>query len=106
MSRIYASNDPLHDLWEISNDMAELLDANQISSVEIADNRMFANSSHIGVIGIEIDGDWKHDHLRADYLIKENFPVIKTDKVITEDTEYDWYPAIHYYYVDIRDYLE
>lgn len=47
-------------------------------------------------IAIEIDGDWKHDHLRADYLMEQNGFVLLS-KWVTEDTGSDWYKGIHLY---------
>lgn len=46
---------------------------------------------------VEISGDWKHDHARADWLIEDKLGGTLLRKDITEDTGCDWYPAIHYY---------
>ena len=45
---------------------------------------------------IEIEGDWKHDHAYADYIMEQNGFKRISEQVI-EDTESDWYTAIHYY---------
>lgn len=102
--RIYANEDAqnrLHQLWELANDMVDLLNDNGISSADLV-NYEFYNNLPVGMVSIEIDGDWKHDHLYADELMEENFSVFKVDKAITEDTGSDWYPAIHTYYVSAR----
>lgn len=44
---------------------------------------------------IEIDGDWKHEHLRLDWLIKENFEVLFNNSTVLDDTGCDWYNAVH-----------
>ena len=52
------------------------------------------------MIAIEISwGDWKHEHLRLDWIMKENFDNIQSiHKVTTEEDGSDCYSAIHYYY--------
>lgn len=49
------------------------------------------------VVAVEINnGDWKHDHARADYILKEcGFTLMKTE--VTEEDGSDCYSAIHYY---------
>ena len=55
---------------------------------------------------IEIEiiwGDWKHSHLRCDWLIDDylnehNIRCIKSE-TITEDDGSDTYSSIHYYYI-------
>lgn len=47
-------------------------------------------------IAIEIRGDWKHDHLRADYLMGQNgFTLLK--EWVTEEDGSDWYKSVHVY---------
>lgn len=48
----------------------------------------------VGNVGILIPwGDWKHDHLRADYLV----PYTCTHVVVTEEDGSDCYSAVHFY---------
>ncbi len=50
-------------------------------------------------IAIEISwGDWKHEHLRLDWLIEENFNLKGIQTETTEEDGSDCYSAIHYYY--------
>ena len=50
------------------------------------------------VLKVEIQwGDWKHDHLRAKYLITKNFPLEHFDSKTTESDGSDCYSAIHYF---------
>lgn len=45
---------------------------------------------------VEINGDWKHDHAYADYVMEKNGFKCISERVI-EDTESDWYTSVHYY---------
>lgn len=50
-----------------------------------------------GVVEVYIEwGDWKHDHLRADWLATEN-GWTKIDERITEDDGSDVYSSVHTY---------
>ena len=42
-------------------------------------------------------GDWKHDHLRADYLLN-NIGYTCIDTVVTDSDGSDCYSAKHFYY--------
>ena len=46
-------------------------------------------------VRVSIEGDWKHDHLRAKLLIEEA-GYMYCGEVVTEDTGEDFYPADHY----------
>ncbi len=47
---------------------------------------------------VEIEqGDWKHEHWRADWLIEEELNGNKIKVEITEDDGSDTFSAIHYY---------
>jgi len=53
----------------------------------------------LGNRGVEINvelGDWKHDHLFIDHLMKEN-GFVKTDEVLTWEDGSDCYSSIHTY---------
>lgn len=51
------------------------------------------------VVQVEISwGDWKHDHARTDYLLK-NLGCTLMKEEITENDGSDCYSAIHYFYV-------
>lgn len=57
-----------------------------------------------GAICIDINrGDWKHDHLRADYLADQYFDSMNVDYMksekITDEGDSDCYSAIHYYHI-------
>ena len=52
------------------------------------------------MIGIIIEnGDWKHDHLRLNYIMsKNNYKLIKEEKIGTSDE--DSYSSTHYFKYD------
>lgn len=52
------------------------------------------------MVAIEVFwGDWKHQHLRLDWLMEEAFSNIKNIfEEVTESDGSDCYSAIHYYY--------
>lgn len=51
----------------------------------------------LSMIAIEIEwGDWKHEHARLDWIMKEN-GYTKMFNRITEEDGSDTYSAIHYF---------
>ena len=52
------------------------------------------------MIAVEITwGDWKHEHLRLDWLMTEDFSNLRSiHNQTTEEDGSDCYSAIHYYY--------
>lgn len=52
------------------------------------------------MIAVEVIwGDWKHEHMRLDWLVKEHFPNLRSiHTTTTEEDGSDCYSAIHYYY--------
>lgn len=50
---------------------------------------------------VEIDGDWKHDHLRANYILFEKFGLSCYETVVTEEDGSDSYAAIHRYMFEV-----
>ena len=94
----------LQKIYEVANDMADLLNKHHISHVELYGYGQYADIESIAVIDIYINGDWKHDHWRSDCLIKDNFNVVQSYSESVEDTGSDWGPEIHHYYVYLPDY--
>lgn len=56
-------------------------------------------------ISMDIDGDWKHDHLCANYLMEDyfGFDLIQTKEVLTRDSEDDSYGSCHTYIIANAD---
>lgn len=96
---IKADTNIQNKIIDLANDVVKTLDDARISRVELYDYKQYEPIPQIAVISVYIDGDWKHDHLRADWLIKEKFNVIKHESYATEDTGSDWGPEVHTYYI-------
>ena len=44
-------------------------------------------------------GDWKHEHLRLEWLVRENIPELKhIEAVTTEEDGSDCYSAVHKFF--------
>lgn len=55
-------------------------------------------------VSVEIEGDWKHDHLLADYLMSDYFSddLIQTGEDVLEDSD-DSYESRHIYVIQNAD---
>ena len=79
--------------------LMKYLDENNISYRDVS----FEDVYDIwGKIFVTIDGDWKHDHLYADYMIEEwfnknNVKFIEGGTQVLDDTGSDWYKGKHEY---------
>ncbi len=48
------------------------------------------------IVIVQIDGDWKHDHLRCDYVMaQKGYGKIAED--VTDEDGSDWYGSKHCY---------
>lgn len=56
-------------------------------------------------VSVEIEGDWKHDHLRADYLMNDYFSddLVQTSEDVLEDSDNDSYESRHIYVIQNAD---
>jgi hypothetical protein len=45
---------------------------------------------------VQIDGDWKHEHIRLDEVMKANGWMLLLKEMV-EDSDGDWYTAKHIY---------
>jgi hypothetical protein len=56
-------------------------------------------------VSVEIEGDWKHDHLRADYLMNDYFSddLVQTEEDVLEDSDNDSYESRHIYVIQNAD---
>ena len=64
---------------------------------KIWDNGWEYNEWEDEQIEIEIEwGDWKHDHLCCDHIMRENGYTL-INEVVTEENGSDTYSSIHYY---------
>lgn len=75
---------------EAGEKIYDLLRQNEIYGQVYLDNE--------GVVVLIEWGDWKHEHLYADQLIKAEFPDCQIDQVVTETDGSDCYSAEHHIY--------
>ena len=94
-----SESDKLQKLYDIADEMVDLLEKDRISQVELWDCSIYPPIPEIGIIKIRVEGDWKHDLLRSKYLITQNFNIIKSETESLEDTGSDWGPELQSYYI-------
>ena len=108
--KIYATynqdSDKIQKLYDIQDDMVSFLRENHISDVEPEGVRIYEDIPEIGIIDIYVCGDWKHDLLRAKYLITQKYHIMKYESEELEDTGSDWGPELHHYYIYLPDYMD
>lgn len=83
---MFATEKKIYELMKEHHIMGEVVDYNEA----------------IKMVAVEITwGDWKHDHLRMNWLMEENFSNLRSIHTqTTEEDGSDCYSAIHYYYFD------
>lgn len=82
------------DILTTEKKISELMKENHIMG-EIVEESEERNMFAVEIIW----GDWKHEHLRFDWLMRENFPNLRNiNTQTTEENGTDCYSAIHYYY--------
>ena len=84
-------------MLEIEKKIYELMTENHIMG-EVVDY-----NDQMRMIAVEVRwGDWKHEHLRLDWLMRESYPDLRSIcQTTTEDDGSDCYSAIHYYYFGV-----
>lgn len=74
-----------------------------------SDNRLSVSVNDMDSIGsmvviiYDVDGDWKHEHLRSNWILNEymtslGYETIKNAEKVTYDDGSDCYEATHYSY--------
>lgn len=63
----------------------------------------YQDKINLGALKYYVDGDWKHDHMLLDNVVKENFNPVLSQKENVIDTGDDCYPATHVYYFYFED---
>lgn len=100
------NQDKIKKLYEIQNEMVSFLRENDISDVEPEGVKVYEDIPDIGIIDIYVCGDWKHDLLRARYLITQKYHIIKYESEALEDTGSDWGPELQHYYIYIPEFVD
>lgn len=83
------------DFPQDGNEFANLID-------KVLDEHHIGNSGAYfiprkNVFEVDIDGDWKHDHLAADHLLFQELGLSCIDTREIGDSDSDWYEAVHTY---------
>ena len=88
----------LKEDWDSLRDLAEeminYLNDNDVSWVDIY---RINDDGPLSSITLEIDGDWKHDHLKANYLLNMKYGnrIKSIQDYSLEDTGSDWGKEAH-----------
>jgi len=73
---------------------------NKVATIDsiLSENKLSAEVYPEGIgVCVEISwGDWKHDHLRCDYILKQS-GFLKVAEQVTEENGSDCYSSIHLY---------
>lgn len=89
-------NFALHEQVDVETKIVEMLNREHLCA-EVYATLMDGD----WVIAIEIDhGDWKHEHLRAKWLMIDEFKAVHAGTKVTYEDGSDCYSAIHYFYVE------
>lgn len=83
-----------NSLRDLAEEMIDYLNDNDISWVDIYN---INDDGPLSSITLEIDGDWKHDHLRANYLLNMKYgdKIKSIQDYSLEDTGSDWGKEAH-----------
>ena len=87
------------DIYDTANDMLKVLEENDLWA-ELYDVKKLDDSHYS--IDLEINGDWKHDHLRSDWVlsdwaVRNNCILENHGTTETETDGSDWYKGVHHY---------
>ena len=93
--------------WQdsIMDEVRNVLNNNHIYG-DIYEDKDFSNDNSFMLCVDIMEGDWKHDHARTDYLISDllgNYDNIEItnmgEELIGDETDGDWYSAKHRYMI-------
>ena len=103
MKRIISASSTLPTQYEFDEEISKYLSDNKVW-VESVYSDYDKDTNTVG-ISVEVDGDWKHDHLLADYLMSDYFSddLIQTGEDVLEDSDDDSYESRHIYVIQNAD---
>lgn len=84
----------MKNIVEIANNVEKYMRDNEL----FCDVYPYMNDMPIVIVSIRW-GDWKHEHLRADWIMEEQFEGTLMKTEVTEDNGSDTYSADRYYYI-------
>ena len=88
------------DITTVVEKVEKLLSDNHIGRAEVEpfDDSDGRDSHVIGAFTVHIEwGDWRHEHLKAKYLIESNNIGLWTGSETTDEDGTDCYSATHYF---------
>ena len=99
MKRIISASSTLPTQAEFDAEISKYLSDNKVWVESVYSD--YDKDDNTVEISVEIDGDWKHDHLRADYLMDKYFSddLKRTREDILEESDNDSYYSCHTYVI-------
>lgn len=103
MKRIISASSTLPTQAEFDAEISKYLSDNKVWTEVVYSD--YDKDTNIVEVSVEIEGDWKHDHLRADYLMSDYFSddLVQTVEGVLEDSDNDSYYSCHIYVVQNAD---
>lgn len=103
MKRIISASSALPTQYEFDDIIERYLSDNHVWTEVVYSD--YDKDKNIVEISVEIEGDWKHDHLRADYLMSDYFSddLVQTVEGVLEDSDNDSYYSCHIYVIQNAD---
>jgi hypothetical protein len=103
MKRIVSASSELPSQYEFDGIIESYLSDNHVWVVAVYSD--YDKGKDVLEISVEIDGDWKHDHLRADYLMSDYFSddLVRTGEDMLDESDDDSYESRHIYVIENAD---
>ena len=103
MKRIVSASSALPSQYEFDDIIERYLSDNHVWVVAVYSD--CDKDKNVLDISVEIDGDWKHDHLRADYLMSDYFSndLVRTGEDMLDESDDDSYESRHVYVIKNAD---
>lgn len=100
----YMGDNPIESSKQIKSTVDFPQDGNEFANLidKVLDEHHIGNSGAYfiprkNVFEVDIDGDWKHDHLAADHFLFQELGLSCIDTREIGDSDSDWYEAVHTY---------
>ena len=103
MKRIVSASSELPSQYEFDGIIERYLSDNHVWIEAVYSD--YDKDKNVLDISVEIDGDWKHDHLRADYLMNDYFSadLVQSEEEVLEEDGGDSCLSRHIYVVQNAD---
>lgn len=99
MKRIISASSALPTQYEFDEEISKYLSDNKVWIESVYSD--YDKDRNIVEVSVEVDGDWKHDHLQADYLMNKYFSEDLEESGETEigESDDDSYYSLHTYVI-------